>query len=62
MRTNVREIRESQGLSMNALAKLAGIRSSHVHYIETNPEADPGLKTLRKVAAALGVTVGKLVD
>ena len=55
------EIRKSRGLSQYALAELSGISRVTIARIETG-KVNPTLQTLEQLAAALGVTVGELVD
>ena len=55
------EIRKSRGLSQYALAELSGISRVTIARIETG-KMNPTLQTLEQLAAALGVTVGELVD
>ncbi len=52
----VRHIRQENGLSLRALAAMAGMSYPYLCNVE-NGKADPSLSTLRKLAKALGVTV-----
>lgn len=54
--------REYRALSQRALAAAAGVAPVLVQKIEAGSIADPRLSSLRKLAAALGATVGELVD
>ena len=54
--------REYRALSQRALAKAAGVAPVLVQKIEAGSIADPRLSSVRKLAAALKVTVGELVD
>lgn len=54
--------REHRELSQRALAKAAGVAPVLVQKIEAGAIVDPRLSSLRKLAGALGVTVGDLVD
>lgn len=58
----LRAWRATRGLSQRALATAAGIGYVLVAKIETGAIADPRLSTLRKLADALKLTVGELVD
>jgi transcriptional regulator with XRE-family HTH domain len=58
----LREWRAARGLSQRALATAAGIGYVLVAKLETGAILDPRLSTLRKLAEALKVTVGELVD
>lgn len=55
------EIRKARGLSQYALAELSGVTRVTIARIETG-KMNPTLQTIEKLAAALGVTVGELVD
>lgn len=57
----IRQLREHQGLSSRALARAAGLSETYVSQIERGRET-PSLKTLAKIARALGVPLGDLVD
>lgn len=50
----IRWARQDRGLSQTALAKLAGISQQQVARLE-NPDGNPTLNTLEKVAQALGL-------
>jgi transcriptional regulator with XRE-family HTH domain len=56
----LRRLREERGLTWYRLAKLSGITKEGLAKLE-QPGSDPKLSTLRKLAAALGVTVEELV-
>lgn len=56
----LKEIREKQNLSQQALAKRAGVAQSSIHYIESGVKS-PTLKVLLKLASALGVSVADLL-
>ncbi|MDH7577144.1 MAG: helix-turn-helix transcriptional regulator [Bacillota bacterium] len=56
----LKNLRMEQNLSQQELAKRAGLGQSTIHYIETGYKS-PTLKVLRKLAAALGVTVSELI-
>jgi transcriptional regulator with XRE-family HTH domain len=53
--------REARGLSQRALAERAGMPYPMVARIELG-QTDPRLSTLRRLAEALKLTVGDLVD
>ena len=57
----LRAWRAARGLSQVALAERAGVGNVLVARLELG-QTDPRLSSLRKLAAALGVTVGELVD
>ena len=57
----VKSLREDRGWTQTELGRRSNVPQSAIHYIESgirNPRAD----TLRKLAAALGVTVAALLD
>jgi transcriptional regulator with XRE-family HTH domain len=56
----IRSIRAEKGLSQYDLADLSGLERSTLARIELG-EVDPRISTLRKIAKALGVEVGKLL-
>lgn len=57
----IRAAREARGLTMADLARSAGISAGAVSRIERGERA-PGSVTLRRLAQALGVTPGNLMD
>ena len=57
----VRHLRRRYGLTQEELAKKAGIARVTLARIEAG-SVDPAASTLRKLAAALGVTVDVLFD
>ena len=57
----VKTLREKAGMSQQALADKAGISRTYLARIET-ARHDPTLTILEKIARALKVKVGRLVD
>jgi transcriptional regulator with XRE-family HTH domain len=57
----VRRWRELRGLSQRGLAERSGVGYVNIARLELC-QTDPRLSTLRKLAGALKVTVGELVD
>lgn len=53
--------RQARGLSQRALADRAGVGNVLVARLELG-QTDPRLSTLRRLAGALNVSVGELVD
>ncbi len=53
--------REKRGLSQEALAKKAGISRGYLARLEIGRH-DPTITMLRKIARALGVPVGELLE
>ncbi|MBI3830278.1 MAG: cupin domain-containing protein [Planctomycetes bacterium] len=56
--TQLRQLRESRGLSLRALATLAGVTPAALSQIE-NGKNSPSVSTLKKVLSALGTTLGE---
>jgi DNA-binding XRE family transcriptional regulator/predicted RNase H-like HicB family nuclease len=52
----IRWARQDRGLSQKALGELAGVKQQQIAKLE-NPDENPTLETLEKVAKALGLTV-----
>jgi transcriptional regulator with XRE-family HTH domain len=52
----VRWARQDRDLSQNELAKLVGVSQQQIAKLE-DPDANPGLDTIQKVAKALGLEV-----
>lgn len=53
-------LREKEGLDQKTLAMIAGLSPSTLSKIETGRTDSPGIKTLEKLARALGVSVEML--
>ncbi|HPA08557.1 MAG TPA: helix-turn-helix transcriptional regulator [Methanoregulaceae archaeon] len=56
----LRDLRKSKGLSLGKLAELAGLSQKTVSDLEKKPPQKPRMKTLGKVADALGITADDL--
>jgi transcriptional regulator with XRE-family HTH domain len=56
---NLRRIRQERGLSQERLAHEAGLNTTHVAKIERT-EREPGVRTVAKLANALGVPAAEL--
>jgi transcriptional regulator with XRE-family HTH domain len=61
MRLRLRSLREAQGLSIQDLAKMAGVSSAAISYAERG-RRKPNYIWLCKVAKALDVTLDELID
>lgn len=59
--SRIRAIRESQGLSIRDLADMADLNKSQIVRIESG-QSDPHYTTLLRIADALGISVGDLVN
>jgi transcriptional regulator with XRE-family HTH domain len=57
----LKQLREKRGMSQEVLAKEAGISRSYLARLETARQ-DPTLTTLEKLAKALRVKIGALVE
>lgn len=57
----LRRLRADQGMTQEGLAKKAGISRVYVARLETGKQ-DPTLTTLKKLAKALKMTVGELLE
>ncbi len=57
----LKQLRAERGLTQAALAKRAGVTLSYIGRLEIGMH-DPQLSSLRKLAKALKVTVGELVE
>jgi len=51
----IRRAREKQGMSRKALARLAEISSDSVRKIEDGDTPNPGIRTVKALAEALGI-------
>ena len=59
--TLIRELRMKRGMTQKALAEKAGIGQGVLSYIENGRTKHPRIDTISAIAAALGVTVEKLM-
>jgi len=59
--SHVRRIREEIGLTQTELADAAGLRQATISQIETGRRT-PALSTVFKLASALGVSAGELLQ
>lgn len=60
--TNVRRVRRAQDITQEELADRAGIHRTYLSGLERDGDKNPSLVIVGKIAAALKVTVGSLVD
>ena len=58
----IRELRESKGLSQQALAERAAVTHSYITIIESGQPGAPPRAILQRIARALGVAVEKLEE
>lgn len=59
--TNLREARERLGLTQEQVAERSGVHATEVSRIEAG-KRDPQVSTLRRLAAALEMPPGRLLD
>jgi transcriptional regulator with XRE-family HTH domain len=59
---NIKRIRTSRKLSINALAKLCHMSPGYISDIEKNKKQNPTQEILGKVASALGVNIQDFYD
>ena len=59
---NVRRVRRAQDITQEELAHRAGIHRTYLSGLERDGDKSPTLDVVGRIAAALNVTVGSLVD
>lgn len=59
---NVKQLRTQRGLTQVALANKTKVSQGFIAQLETGVQANPTLDTVRRLAKALKVTVGELVE
>lgn len=60
MGTKIKEIREQLGMTQEELAKKADVSRATLCEIENNPHKKPTVRTLEKIAEAMGVTLDRI--
>ena len=58
----IRELREQRGLTQEGVAKQAKVTKNYITMLERGKRKNPSLPILRRIAAALGVEVGRLLE
>jgi transcriptional regulator with XRE-family HTH domain len=58
----INELRRARGLTLEQLAQVTGSSKSYMWEIENKDVARPSAEKLEKIAGALGVTAGFLMD
>jgi len=58
---NIKKYRAKLGISQDKLSKLAGITLHTITKIESGATPDPRIKTVKKIADALGVSIDDLM-
>lgn len=59
---NIKKFRKKKGLSQDKLAKLADVTLTTLVKIESGTNDNPTIKTLKKIADALGAGIEELID
>ena len=59
---NIKKFRKQKGLSQDKLSKLAGVTLTTLVKMESGANDNPKIKTLKKIANALEVTVNDLLE
>jgi len=58
---NIKKYRQKSGMSQDKLSKLAGVNLHTITKIESGATLDPRVKTIKKIAAALGCSIDELL-
>lgn len=58
---NIKKFRKNKGLSQDKLAKLSDVTHTTLVKLESGANDNPTIKTLKKIANALEVSLDKLV-
>ena len=61
-RLRVKEIAQQKGISRGKLSRLADVDPTTMKRVYDDPQYSPTLMTLEKLAKALGVKIGDLVE
>ena len=59
MKNKIHDVADSKGISIVWLSKTSGIGRSHLYRI-MNDEANPSMKTAKRIADTLGTNISKL--
>ena len=59
---NIRKYRLQKGMSQDRLSKLADVAFHTIVKIESGETPNPTIETVRKIAAALGVSIDNLMQ
>jgi len=60
--TNLKKLREKEGLSQEKLARLADVANNTIVKIEAGKNQNPTLDTLKKIAKALSISIDELIN
>lgn len=58
----LKELRLARGLTIEGLHELSGVSTGAISSIESGKVRNPGMSTIRKLAAALGIEVNDLLE
>ncbi|HSB81393.1 MAG TPA: helix-turn-helix transcriptional regulator [Candidatus Methylomirabilis sp.] len=58
----LKQLREARGLSQRDLAVKAKVSGAYIAQLETGVRKNPSLAVLKRLAKALGVPVGELME
>jgi transcriptional regulator with XRE-family HTH domain len=62
LRTVLKTLREKRGMTQLELATKAGVAQGYLSNLEAGAKKNPGLDVLKRLARALGVPVGELLE
>jgi XRE family transcriptional regulator of biofilm formation len=62
LKVRLRRWRRERGLTQEELAKKAGVTKFYISQLETGIRHNPSLPVLRRLAKALGVSAGELLE
>ena len=62
MRSMLKTLRKAHGLTQTQLAQRARVPQSYIASLEGGRKTNPSLVVLRRLAKALGTTIGALVE
>jgi len=60
--TVLRQLREAKGMTQADLAKRAKVDQGYISTLEAGEKKNPGINVLKRLARALGVPVGELLE
>ncbi len=58
----LRQLREAKGMTQADLAKRAKVDQGYISTLEAGEKKNPGINVLKRLARALGVPVGELLE
>jgi len=60
--TNIKKLRKKLGISQDKLSKLANVSHNTIIKIESGGIQNPTIRTVQKIAQALGVSIDELLN